>query len=71
MNIICRCESLIGNPVRVGGGPAAVTGNELLGSHCESEDWWEGEECRWIREPEDLPARTEWIGRCGELCPIR
>ena len=53
--ILIRCESLIGNPVRIGSGPAAVNGDEIRGSHCSADAEREGSETRSIRKPEDLP----------------
>lgn len=41
--------------MRIRRGPAAVTGDEPLISHCSDESGWEGETSRVIREPEDLP----------------
>ncbi len=45
--------SLIGNPVKIGDGPAAVTGDENhTRSHCHY--WWEDVVSRLIRKSEDL-----------------
>ncbi len=47
---------IIGNPVRVRSGPAAVTGNENRRMPLERYLLWEGAVIRVIREPEDRPA---------------
>ncbi len=48
-------ERRIGNPVRIGSGPAAVIGDEIRTRHFFVLTDWEGAKSRTIREPEDLP----------------
>ena len=46
---------LIGNPVGIGSGPAAVIGYELCEIPLFDESNREGADIRLIRKPEDLP----------------
>ena len=43
---LTRHESLTGNPVRFGSGPAAVNGDEIRTGHCFVKTRWEGAESR-------------------------
>lgn len=47
--------SLIGNPVKIGNGPAAVIGDEICFTPLLEESSWEGADNRSIRKSEDLP----------------
>jgi hypothetical protein len=50
-------RSLIGNPVRVGDGPAAVIGDERRTPPLFRKAGWEGAAGRMIQESEDLLER--------------
>ena len=66
-----RCVGLIGNPVRIGNGPAAVIGDELCDiplPGCEAGR--EGADSREIRESEDLPYQYATALRAIELVAI-
>jgi len=47
---------LKGNPVKIGNGPAAVTGDEISTMPLSAQCGWEGGESRMIRKSEDLPV---------------
>lgn len=48
-------QSLKGNPVQFGNGPAAVNGDEIRLSHCLAQAGGKAPGSRLIRESEDLP----------------
>lgn len=48
-------NGLIGNPVKIGNGPATVIGDEICVIPLRGLAAWEGEESRLIQESEDLP----------------
>ena len=52
-------RSLIGNSVKIGSGPAAVTGDENRKNATIPSEGWEGADRRVIRESEDLPETIE------------
>jgi len=57
--------SLIGNPVKIGGGPAAVIGDEHRKKPLSRSPGWEGAVSRMIRKSENLPepmANPPWTG---------
>jgi hypothetical protein len=60
-------EGLIGNPVQVGSGPAAVTGDERSLRHCPPGR--EGRASRRIRKPEDLPGAGNTPGSVPSAHP--
>jgi hypothetical protein len=54
---------LIGNPVEIGDGPAAVSGDERRRKPLQPIRLWEGAASKGIHESEDLPGRTKAVFR--------